>query len=293
MPRLLCSLVLAGLAACYQPSYEEGVACGPGGACPDGLTCRGDGRCRSGDDPTDSGPGVNPIDATAGGPADSGPPDAAAVGCRGDGECQTPPTLCHLPGTCDLEAGVCVFPDVDCSSLDGECARGSCDLASGSCIAEAINQDTLCGEGESCGPFGACAADGVGDVCDLTGVQTRSCTVNTCQAGACAAASVADMASCTLDTTGVGCGDTTVECGACTFSSTCDETGSQSCTCTSYACSGGTCTANPQSCPETCTRDTDSEPCFNDGTCVNGFCQQNPCPLCVVPGWVRPGPAGR
>lgn len=284
MPRLLCSLLLAGLAACYQPSYEEGVACGPGGACPDGLTCRTDNRCRSGDDPADSGPGVEPRDGSTGTLADGGVPDAAPVACAGDGECQVPPTLCQLPGTCDLEAGQCVFPAVDCSSLDGECARGSCELATGSCVAEAINQDTLCGAGEVCGAFGACGPDGIGDVCDLTGVQSRTCTVSTCQAGTCTGADVLDMASCTLDTSGIVCGDTTSECGECDFVGQCTETGSQPCTCTSYNCSGGACTASSQSCDETCTRDTDGLECFGDGTCFDGICERPPCsPFCKPP----------
>lgn len=174
------------------------------------------------------------------------------------------------------------WPDVDCSSLDGECARGSCDQTTGACTAQPINQDTLCGAGESCDPFGVCGPDGVGDICDQTGVQTRSCTVNTCQAGSCVAVSEQESSACTLDTTGVGCGQTTVDCGACDYSSTCDETGSRSCTCTSYACSGGACAPTASSCPEVCTRDTDGQSCFNDGTCVEGICER--CPLCAVPG---------
>lgn len=278
MPRLLCPLLLAGLAACYQPSYEEGVACGPGGACPDGLTCRGDGRCRRGDDPTDSGPGVGPRDASTGALADSGAPDAAPVACAGDGECQVPPTLCQLPGTCDLEAGLCAFPAVDCSSLDGECTRGSCDLATGSCIPEGINQDALCGQPQTCDPFSACGPDGMGNVCDSTGVQTRSCRVSKCQAGTCTRGPVIETASCTFDPTGMICGDTTQLCEDCVYVGACNNDGTQDCTCTSYACSGGTCAPTEEGCLLDCLRNTDGQPCFNDGTCYNGVCEPGPDP---------------
>lgn len=278
MPRLLCSLLLAGLAACYQPSYEEGVACGPGGSCPDGLSCRSDNRCRRGADPADSGV---PRDASAGALA-----DAAPISCVGDGECQVPPTLCQLPGTCDLEAGACVFPAVDCSSLDGDCARGACDLATGSCTAEPIDEEALCGDGEVCGEFGPCAPDGVGDVCDTTGVQSRVCVVSTCRAGQCIADEVPGSASCTLDTTGAECGADTVVCGQCLFIGECDETGTASCTCTSYACAGGACAPSSQGCEQECTRETDGLPCLN-GTCFSGQCFQepDPCPFppCPLP----------
>lgn len=283
MPRLLYSLLLVSLAACYQPSYEEGVACGPGGACPDGLTCRADSRCRSGEDPADSGPGVDPRDGAGGALADGGQPDAAPVACSGDGACQVPPTLCQLPGTCDLEAGLCVFPAVDCSSLDGECARGACDLASGSCTAEPINQDALCGEPARCGPFSACASDGVGDACDPTGVQMRSCEVSRCQAGTCARDPVIESASCTFDPTGTPCGETTQVCDPCSFPGPCTETATVDCTCTSYACAGATCAPSSSSCQDTCTRETDGEQCLINGICADGQCIQCDFPPCPIP----------
>jgi hypothetical protein len=200
-----------------------------------------------------------------------------------------------LPGTCDLEAGLCVFPAVDCSSMDSECARGSCELATGVCIAEGINQDALCGAGEVCGPFSVCAPDGVGDVCDTTGVQTHECDVSTCQAGVCTTLDETRTASCTLTTTGITCGEETVVCEECPYLGECDESATQSCTCTTYACAGGTCTASPGGCQRDCDRDTDFLPCFN-GTCFNGVCEQEPepCPFppCPIDPF-RPSRAGR
>jgi hypothetical protein len=40
----LAALILGG---CYNPSFKDGLACGPGGACPDGTSCGGDNVCRS------------------------------------------------------------------------------------------------------------------------------------------------------------------------------------------------------------------------------------------------------
>jgi hypothetical protein len=65
MPIVHAAIVIAGLAlaACFRPSFDE-PRCGPGGACPAGMTCGGDGVCRApgtadaatGDAPPSDGP---------------------------------------------------------------------------------------------------------------------------------------------------------------------------------------------------------------------------------------------
>jgi hypothetical protein len=273
MLRIVASLALVALAACYEPSYQEGIACGPGGSCPSGLTCAGDGTCRRGAGGQDIDSGSGSIDA-------AGEPDAAPVACDGDQDCESPPTACLLAGTCDLGTGTCQFPAVDCTSLDGECTMGVCDVATGECAAQAINQDESCGAGVICEPYGACTAGA--DVCAETGTQSRSCTASTCQSGACVASTEVESAACSLDTDGVVCGAPTVtDCGLCGFSSVCDELGSQTCTCSTFSCAGGSCAASPVSCTQDCFRETDGLFCPPSGTCTDGFCQQEPCPLCA------------
>ncbi len=282
MLRIVATLALAALAACYDPDYRDGIECGTGGSCPSGSTCAADGTCRRGGGAQDTDAGVL-ADAGGGNPGDAtGEPDAAAVDCDGDDDCQSPPTACLLAGTCDLGSNTCQFPAVNCSSLDGECTQGVCEPATGECVAQPANQDVSCGAGEVCGPFGACTPGA--DVCALTGTQSRSCTVNTCQAGACVASTEVESAACSLDTNGTMCGAPTVtDCGLCSFSTTCDELGSQTCTCTTFSCAGGTCTAVPVSCAQDCVRETDGDFCPPNGSCENGFCRQepDPCPLCI------------
>ena len=272
MPRIVASFALIALAACYDPSYQEGIACGPDRECPSGLICADDGTCRRG--------GGQESDAATGSADDAAAPDAAPVDCDGDQDCQSPPSMCLTAGTCDLARGTCDFPAVDCSSLDGECTMGVCEPATGDCVAQAINQDQSCGAGEVCEPFGACVA--TGDVCAETGSQSRNCSVNTCQAGACVAQAEVQSAACSLETDGINCGAPTVtDCGLCNFVGVCTEFGSQTCTCSTFSCANGTCTASPVSCTQDCFRETDGNFCPPSGTCTDGFCQQEPCPLCA------------
>jgi hypothetical protein len=281
MLRSAAVLALAVLAACYEPAYDEGIACGPDRTCPPGMSCAGDGTCRRGAGAEDGAPGGGTVTDSGGAsaPADAALPDAAPVGCGGDGDCLTPPTRCQLPGTCDPRSHTCQFPALDCTSLDGECTRGACEEASGTCAAQPINQDASCGS-DSCGPFGACTADG--DTCDESGTQTRTCTVNTCQAGACVAASRADTAACLLETDGINCGPPTVtDCTACDYASRCDELAAQTCICSTFTCAAGSCTATPISCVQACERDTDGNSCPN-GFCEEGVCRREPCPLCAT-----------
>jgi len=288
--RIVASIALASLAAlaaCYEPAYRDGIACGPGGSCPSGTTCADDGTCRRGGGAADADAG-QVVDAAGGGALDAaGAADAAPVDCDGDEDCQSPPTACLLAGTCDLASHTCQFPSVVCSSLDGECAQGVCEAATGDCVAQPANQGESCGPGVTCDPYGACTAGA--DVCAETGTQSRNCTVNACQDGACVATAEVESAACTLDTDGDSCGAPTVtDCGGCSFSSACDELGAQTCTCSTYSCGDGSCTASPVTCSQDCVRDTDGNSCPPSGTCEDGVCRQEPCPLCAAAAG-RPG----
>jgi hypothetical protein len=261
---LLAALICAG---CYSPRFKNEIACDPSGDCPPGTTCGVDGRCH--------GPGGEIFDApvaTDALAADAVAVDAVAVdaaidarpvGCAGDGDCTMPPDLCSKAGTCDLNTHVCAFKPVDCSGLNDECSRGTCDAATGQCGKTPINGGVNCGAGTICGAFGACG--GFDAVCDTTGTQTRSCTQHTCQAGACTPNTFSETQACSRTVT--TCGTPTVtNCTACDYTSQCDESASQTCTCTDFNCQGGTCVAVPTSCTQTCTRSTEGDPC---GSCVN------------------------
>lgn len=252
--RLIATIVVALAAACFNPSFKEDIACGTGDACPPGLSCV-DGVCRGGGGVIDA-PSEDVIDARV-----DATVDAAPVACTGDEQCQSPPSPCHRPGTCDVGAGVCVFGAVDCSSLDGECSVGVCQAATGSCVAEPINQGNACGAGPSCGTFSPCA--GFEATCDASGTQSRTCTRNTCQAGTCTAESFTESAACSRETEGVDCADDTVTgCGECgSYADTCDEGGSQGCTCTDFKCRSEVCTPAATSCTQACARDTDGTEC--------------------------------
>jgi len=286
----LAALTFALAAGCFDPKLAADLACGPGGACPPGQACAADGRCHApGDRPIDA-PGGDPADASRGDSADARPdaapdaqadamPDAAPFGCQGNDDCAVPPDLCSQAGTCDLATHVCSFPPVTCTQLDSDCAQGVCDLASGACVAMPRNEDASCGAGTVCDPFGPCG--GFSDVCDESGTQSRTCMVNTCHAGACTGATMADTAACQrASTDGTSCGAMSVGgCGACgDFVDLCDETGTQTCTCTQPVCAGGTCGGHiDTTCAQDCFRDTNGKGCGNGNVCLGGDCQ---CPTC-------------
>jgi hypothetical protein len=173
----------------------------------------------------------------------------------------------------DLCAGV------DCTSLDDECLRGVCDPRTGTCAAEPSSEAEACGTVQECTEYTACT---FGSVCGETGVKTRTCVAYTCQAGACVAGDPAqDQAQCVRQTEGLSCGSTLyTSCSSCTYSSTCAQSGSQTCTCTDYSCSSGSCQSSSSSCTRGCTRQTDGvlcnivgggqEVCCNNGACNTG-----------------------
>ena len=315
-------IVAAAVAACFSPRFRPDLECGPNGECPPGQMCGADRICRG---------EVEVPDAR---------PDAPPVACETSEQCQSPPNPCLLPGTCTADH-VCDFGEVDCSAMADECNDAVCELATGACVRMPAHEAASCGAGASCGAFGPCG--NFNDTCDSSGTQSRDCTRNTCQSGTCVAEGYQESAACTRVTDGTTCGTSTVTgCGTCGgFSDTCDESGSQTCTCTSFTCASdacmpsatscnqgcsrdqsgvtcasptvtncsgcaygsicaenapaetctctsftcgsGSCNANPTSCPQACTRNTDGNPCgcsvcgpigedLRSKTCVNGSC---------------------
>lgn len=207
-----------------------------------------------------------PVDAGVPGPASDAGSDAAP----------------STPDASLSDAAVDRCAGVDCSDLDGDCTAGACDPATGECFALPANEDAECGPVQECGGYGACTA--FSSVCDESGQQSRTCTDFTCQSGACVeSAPYANTRSCTRDTDGDTCAaDTVTDCGGCVYGGgTCDETGTRTCTCTSFSCGGGACVASPTSCSQpsaSCDRDTDGDTCGCSGTiqcCNQGTCSQS------------------
>ena len=252
---LLAAIVV--VVSCFSPSFKPGIECGPNGECPPGTMCDVDRICRGQ-------PGV----------ADAGMPDATPVACTTNADCMVPPNPCLQPGTCNAN-NVCDFVEVDCTAMTDDCNDGVCEMATGACIRVPAREASSCGAGQSCGAFGPCG--GFADTCDGTGTQARDCVRNICQTGTCAAQPYVENADCTRNTEGVACGaDTVTGCGGCGgFSDTCDESGTMSCTCTSFRCASQTCTANPTGCQQGCSRSTTGVTCGSPtvtdcGTCTFG-----------------------
>jgi hypothetical protein len=279
------------LAGCFSPKFKDHVNCGPGGECPPGQQCGTDGKCHA--------PGEfdAPIDSSQfdgrpdGPPPDAHTPDAKPVGCQGDGDCQTPPDLCELAGTCDLSTHMCTFPAKDCSSLTDECGTGTCQLATGNCVKVPTNENLSCGQGLVCPSFGACG--GFANTCANDGTQSRTCQQYACQAGTCTPHDTPQTQACTRNTDGTTCQSTDVAgCGACGgFASTCDESGTMTCTCTTYTCMSGGCQPASSSCTRSCSRNTDGDGCgsvkcpdlsFAPKCCLSGVCgfHDPDCPGC-------------
>jgi len=165
----------------------------------------------------------------------------------------------------DLCAGV------DCSDLDDPCNRGVCDPDTGECLPQPINEDMPCAE-RLCGDFDACI--GFEEPCGEIGTHARTCQDLTCRAGACeVGAPYEDEQNCSRDTDGLTCDVPQSSCSPCGgFSSACDESGTETCTETTFACGNATCRPSSTSSTQACSRVTDGRPCgtrscnFNQGT---------------------------
>lgn len=261
---LAMAAAAVAVASCFDPSYQN-TACSAAGDCPPGFTCDpatdtckpegvgiGDGDK---DAPT---PDATTVDAFS--PPDA-PPDAEPVGCTSNSQCQTPPSPCLQPGTCDTTTNECDFPPVDCSSMDSACTVGVCEAGTGTCVAQPAAEGDSCEAPtvENCGTCGNFNGE-----CGEDGTQACTCTSFTCQSGACTASATSCDRPCSRSTTGNSCGagQTIESCGSCSYSSTCDNTGSQNCTCTNFTCGGGTCNAGaPFTCPQACNRNTNGDTC--------------------------------
>jgi hypothetical protein len=106
------TIVLAALlvAGCYNPTFRNELACGPGNSCPDGTSCGADGKCHAG--------GGELPDASV---APDAPPDASPA-------CQASTVVCDSRGhivTCGGNGTVVsdVACPLGCATSGATCAR--------------------------------------------------------------------------------------------------------------------------------------------------------------------------
>ncbi len=122
------------------------------------------------------------------------------------------------------------------------------------------------------------------DSCDESGAHTRPVTTHPCEAGRCTTLRTTESEACARVTTGDVCGSgTTTVLGPCTaFTSSCDESGTQTVSVTERYCAEGVCQTDPA--PMTtraCTRDTDGDAC--DRSSCGDVCRAGSCePRCAV-----------
>ena len=176
------------------------------------------------------------------------------------------------------------------------CAGGACDAMSTACARAGCNTPGRCamiplGDGTPCGAvrYGAWGSCGYASVCDRFAEQSRSVTTPQCRAGACADVVTTGTQSCSRSTDGLSCASTGFGAwGACGgYANSCDTTGTQSRTVTTYRCASGSCAGAGSTGTQGCTRTLTTTTCswtFGGQSCP-GRCAANVCePSCGRPG---------
>lgn len=180
-----------------------------------------------------------------------------------------------------------------CGNYSGACdesgtrSRTQTDLVcmSGTCATVMGTDVGMCSrntDGTGCGPvtmsnWSTCG--GFGSTCDESGTQSRTLTTPTCVSESCVDQGTAENQACSRDTDGTVCMSPSVPAwGTCTgFSSTCDETGSQSRTRTDFTCTNGSCSGMMSMESQMCMRNTDGNSCEDSTTCIIGSCNNGSC----------------
>ncbi|MFT5356159.1 MAG: hypothetical protein ACI9KE_003382 [Polyangiales bacterium] len=159
------------------------------------------------------------------------------------------------------------------------CGGGSCNVAM-TTQTEPCMRNT---NGNSCGSVsnGAWGVCGYSNSCDESASRSRTVTTPTCNSGTCSGVASTQTETCSRDTDGVTCGATTTgrfsPCGG--FTSSCDQTGSQSRTVTDRECATGSCSDVQSIQFGLCSRDTNGDSCpgFSCGAnvCSGGTCDNS------------------
>lgn len=290
--------------SCQVGACEPDGTCRGESTCAEGESCCGDGTCMACDDGNPctedscdaSGCVHTPLDGTACDDGDfctgtevcvagtcesSGDPCAAptvcnvdrCVGCRNDGDC---------PGDIEPPFGSCEYTDVCDNSAERRRTVTSFSCVAEECVGSNSEETDRCSRntnGTGCGadmvgPWTACGS--FADTCDETGSRTRERTTFTCGGGSCGSATTTENGSCSRDTDGTMCQATdTPAWGPCgEFTDTCDETGVERRTITTYNCASGSCAGTMMDRMRACTRETNgttgcgTPPADEVGACV-------------------------
>lgn len=173
----------------------------------------------------------------------------------------------HCNGADTCMAGACQ------EHAGGPCGSPTvCDEGTGACVG--CLGDTDCPAAEV-GAWSACG--GFGDVCDASGVASRTVTAYTCQNSVCVSQTATETEACERDTEGATCGSVMsgpwTSCAG--FDDTCDASGTQSREVITHVCASEVCTAMPTTEEQACDRATDGVTCDDPvygawGTC-SGF----------------------
>jgi hypothetical protein len=228
---------------------DAGPLCVPGG-CDDGVACTTD-TCE-------------PATGCAHTRSDAACDDrnGCTIDACGDGGCT------HAPAT-----GSACDDGAFCNGLDSCGADGACSghagnpCGAGTCLEASDGCDTRCTGRADCpeDSFGAWSSCSYADGCDETSTRTRTARTWSCDgAGRCTFAdgTQSDDAACARETDGVACGSSSCggwSCGG--YSSTCDESGTESRSCSDVVCTAGACGAVLRSETRDCARDTDGAGC--------------------------------
>ncbi len=180
----------------------------------------------------------------------------------------------------------------DCSGFDGVCGEEgttsrttttfSCE--NNTCVADIQTETDSCERNtdwvmcdETTTPWSTCQP--INGTCDHNGMHERIVTIHNCYEGTCEAMQTFDeTVACSRDPQGDYCGQAIEDWGPCGgYSSTCDQSGTQSGTVTTYECgaSDESCVGSSTSQTRSCSRNT------NGNSCGPSDCSWSDC---VVPG---------
>jgi len=209
--------------------------------------------------------------------------------CQGGGWCSDGVCIvgCKTNSDCDSKAcdswGVCGGYSNDCDETgiqERTCYSAKCNASTHVCEyspntdTQSCTRDT---EGTTCDDtdytsWGTCGS--YSDTCDESGTQTRTKTSYACLSGACKSSSSTESQSCSRDTDGTSCGSTSYgswgTCGS--YSDTCDESGTQTRSKTTYACANSSCKSSSSTDSQSCSRDTDGTSCGSTSYGTWGTC---------------------
>lgn len=204
-------------------------------ACDDGLFCNGLDTCSGGTCAAHVGSPCAGLMCDEAG--------ARCVGCTTRADCMADSvgswSACSFSGTC-AESGTQTRTTRTWACVESSCVPAD-DTETQACSRSTAGDPCAA---RSCAAWGSCG--GFDGACDESGTESRACSEGVCAGGSCTTVGDTETRGCSRSTTGTEC--VAASCGtwsACSYGSTCAESGSRTRTCTnaqtcaSSSCSGG------------------------------------------------------